>query len=142
MRWVRKRVDVFVTQNWACRFSIAASGTKCHARVAGQNHWSTLRANMPPAHSAVAKRTPDWVRGHAAKVGVAISAYVERLLTGRDHIEWKVCDPAFGILRLATCYLSEQLEAACVRAMSAGASSSALLSTCSRASTTRRPRGR
>ena len=42
---------------------------------------------MPPAHSAVANRTRDWVRAQAAKVGVATAAYVERLLTGRDHIE-------------------------------------------------------
>jgi hypothetical protein len=39
--------------------------------VAGQNHWATLGEHMPPAHSAVAKRTPDWVRDKAAKVGVA-----------------------------------------------------------------------
>ena len=42
---------------------------------------------MPPAPGAVANRTPAWVRSQAAKVGVATAAYVERLLTGRDHIE-------------------------------------------------------
>jgi hypothetical protein len=54
---------------------------------------------------------------------VATAAYIERLLTGRDHVEQgeRSC---LGILRLATRYPSEQLEAACVRAMSAGASSS------------------
>ena len=51
------------------------------------------------------------------------AAYVERLLTGRDHIEQGVRS-CLGILRLATRYPGEQLEAACVRAMSAGASSS------------------
>jgi hypothetical protein len=78
---------------------------------------------MPPAHSAMANRTPDWVRGQAAKVGVATAAYVERLLTGRDHIEQGVRS-CLGILRLATRYPGEQLEAACVRAIAAGASSS------------------
>jgi hypothetical protein len=71
----------------------------------------------------VAKRTPDWVRDQAAKVGVATAAYVERLLTGRDHVEQGVRS-CLGILRLSTRYPGEQLEAACVRAMSAGASSS------------------
>ena len=89
---------------------------------------------MPPGvHSAAAaKRTPDWVRGQAAKVGVATAAYVERLLTGRDHIEQGVRS-CLGILRLATRYPSEQLEAACVRAMSAARVCQVLLSTCSRA---------
>lgn len=68
---------------------------------------------MPPAHSAVANRTPDWVRGQAAKVGVATAAYVEQGVRS-----------CLGILRLATRYPGERLEAACVRAIAAGASSS------------------
>jgi hypothetical protein len=78
---------------------------------------------MPPAHSAMANRTPDWVRGQAASVGVATAAYVERLLTGRDHVEQGVRS-CLGILRLASRYSVEQLEAACTRALAAGASSS------------------
>ena len=95
-----------------------------HARVAGQNHWATLGEHMPPGHSAVAKRTPDWVRDQAAKVGVATAAYVERLLTGRDHIEQGVRVLPRAFCAWATRYPGEQLEAACVRALSAGASSS------------------
>jgi transposase len=123
---VRKRVDVFLTRTGVQIFHRGERATEharegaSHARVGGQNHWTTLDEHMPPAHSAVARRTPDWVRGQAAKVGVA---YVERLLTGRDHIEQGVRS-CLGILRLATRYPSEQLEAVCVRAMSAGASSS------------------
>jgi hypothetical protein len=118
----RKRVDVFLTRTGVQIFHRGERAAS-HARVAGQNHWATLGEHMPPAHSAVAKRTPDWVRDQAAKVGVATAAYVERLLTGRDHVEQGVRS-CLGILRLATRYPSEQLEAACVRAMSAGASSS------------------
>src|SRR5882757_8578704 len=119
---VRKRVDVFLTRTGVQIFHRGERAAS-HARVAGQNHWTTLGEHMPPAHRAVAKRTPDWVRSQAAKVGVATAAYVERLLTGRDHIEQGVRS-CRGILRLATRYPGEQLEAACVRAMSAGASSS------------------
>jgi len=118
----RKRVDVFVTRTGVQIFH-RGERTASHVRRAGHNQWATLDEHMPPAHSAVANRTPDWVRGQAAKVGVATAAYVERLLTGRDHIEQGVRS-CLGILRLATRYPSEQLEAACVRAMAAGASSS------------------
>jgi len=118
----RKRVDVFVTRSSVQIFHRGERAAS-HARLAGHNHWTTLPEHMPPAHSAVARRTPDWVRGQAAKVGVATAAYVERLLTGRDHVEQGVRS-CLGILRLATRYPGEQLEAACVRAMAAGASSS------------------
>jgi transposase len=119
---VRKRVDAFVTRTGVQIFHRGERAAS-HVRLAGRNHWGTLNEHMPPAHSAMANRTPDWVRGQAAKVGVATAAYVERLLTGRDHIEQGVRS-CLGILRLATRYPGEQLEAACVRAIAAGASSS------------------
>jgi transposase len=119
---VRKHVDVFVTPT-AVQIFHRGERTASHVRAAGHNHWTTLGAHMPPAHSAVANRTPDWVRAQAARVGVATAAYVERLLSGRDHIQQGVRS-CLGILRLATRYPGEQLEAACVRAITAGASSS------------------
>jgi hypothetical protein len=75
---VRKHVDVFVTRTVVQLFHRGERAAS-HIRLAGQNHWSTLPEHMPPAHSAVANRTPDWVRGQAARVGVATAAYVERL---------------------------------------------------------------
>ena len=121
----RKRVDIFVTRGGVQIFH-RGERVASHVRHLGQNQWTTLGEHMPPAHSAVANRTPDWVRGQAAKVGVATAAYVERLLTGRDHIEQGVRS-CLGILRLATRYPGERLEAACVRAIAAGASSSAFV---------------
>src|SRR5580704_10781451 len=59
----------------------------------------------------------------ALTVGVATAAYVERLLTARDHVEQGVRS-CLGILRLATRYEAAELEAACVRALTAGAISS------------------
>jgi transposase len=118
----RKRVDVFVTRG-AVQIFHRGERVASHVRDLGHNQWITLGEHMPPAHSAVANRTPDWVRGQAAKVGVATAAYVERLLTGRDHIEQGVRS-CLGILRLATRYPGERLEAACVRAIAAGACSS------------------
>ncbi len=118
----RKRVDVFVTRSCVQIFHRGERAAS-HVRQLGQNHWTTLGEHMPPAHSVMADRTPEWVRAQAARVGVATAAYVERLLTGRDHIEQGVRS-CLGILRLATRYPGERLEVACVRAMAAGASSS------------------
>jgi hypothetical protein len=119
---VRKRVDVFITRT-AVQLFYRGERVASHVRLSGQNHWATLAEHMPPAHSAVANRTPDWVRGQAARVGVATAAYVERLLTGRDHVQQGVRS-CLGILRLATRHSAEELEAACIRALAAGASSS------------------
>ena len=129
--FARKRVDVFVTRT-AVQVFHRGERVASHARLSGHNRWATLGEHMPPAHSAVANRTPDWVRSQAAGVGVATAAYVERLLTGRDHIEQGVRS-CLGILRLATRYPAEQLEAACVRALAAGRTvRPASSSTCSR----------
>ena len=118
----RKQVDAFITRT-AVQIFHRGERVASHARQSGYNHWATVAAHMPPAHSAMANRTPDWVRGQAAGVGVATAAYVERLLTGRDHVEQGVRS-CLGILRLASRYSAEQLEAACIRGLAAGASSS------------------
>jgi len=122
---VGKLVDVFVTVT-AVQIFYRNERQASHARRAGQNHWVTLPCHMPPEHSAIANRTPDWVRAEAAKVGLATAAYVERLLTGRDHIQQGVRS-CLGILRLAHRYQATELEAACVRALAAGARSSAFV---------------
>jgi transposase len=119
---VGKRVDAFVTAT-AVQIFYRNERVASHARLGGQNHAARLDSHMPPAHSAMAKRTPDWVRAQAAKVGVATAAYAERLLTARDHVEQGVRS-CLGILRLATRYEAAELEAACVRALTAGAISS------------------
>jgi len=54
---------------------------------------------------------------------VAIGAYVERLLTAREHPEQGV-RACLGVLRLAKSYGQARLELACERALAAGAVSS------------------
>jgi hypothetical protein len=51
---------------------------------------TTLPEHMPPAHQAMARRTPDRLRQDAAALDVAIGAYVERLLTAREHPEQRI----------------------------------------------------
>ena len=124
-RLVRKGVDLFLT---ASSVQIFHRGERVasHLRLSGTNRYSTLSEHMPPAHAAVAARTPDWVRAEAAKIGVATGAYVERLLTGRSHIEQGVRS-CLGVLRLGRQYPVDRIEAACRRALAAGARSSGYL---------------
>jgi transposase len=119
-----KEVDAFLTP---ALVQIYHRGERVasHPRLSGQERVSTLVEHMPPAHSAIARRTPDWVRDEAAKIGVATREYVERLLTGRDHIEQGVRS-CLGILRLAGKY-PDRIEAACQRALVVGARSSAFV---------------
>jgi transposase len=119
---VHKSVDAFLT---AASVQITHRGQRVatHPRLTGATRYSTLVEHLPPAHSAMANRTPDWVRTEAAKVGVTTAAYVERLLSGRDHIEQGIRS-CLGILRLAGKYPKDRMEAACQRALVAGVRSS------------------
>jgi transposase len=119
---VGKKVDAFLTPTLVEIFH-RRERVACHPRASGANHWKTVSQHMPPAHSAVANRTPDWIRAEAAKVGMATSAYVERLLTSRDHVEQGVRS-GLGILRLAAKYPAARLETACQCALAAGVRSS------------------
>jgi len=119
---VHMTVDVFITPTSVQIFH-RGQRVASPVRATGHDRYSTSKEHLAPAHSAVANRTPDRVRAEAAKVGLATAAYVERLLTGRDHIEQGIRS-CLGILRLAGKYPAERMEAACRRALSAGASSS------------------
>jgi transposase len=119
---VHKEVDAFLTVG-SVQIFYRSERVASHPRLTGAKPFSTLDEHMPPAHSAIAKRTPDWVRAEAAKVGMATREYVERLLTGHDHIEQGIRS-CLGILRLAGKYPKDRMEAACQRALVAGVRSS------------------
>jgi transposase len=121
-RLVHKVVDAFVTPTTVQIF-YRSERVASHVRATGRNIWTTAAEHMPPAHRAVANQTPDRIRAEAARIGVATAAYVEHLLTGRDHIQQGVRS-CLGILRLARQHPAERLEAACRWALSAGAHSS------------------
>jgi transposase len=119
---VHKAVDAFITPTSVQIFH-RGERVASHVRKTGPDRYITCKEHLAPAHSAVANRTPDRVRAEAAKIGVATAAYVERLLTSRDHIEQGVRS-CLGILRLAGKYPADRMEAACQRALAAGARSS------------------
>ena len=71
----------------------------------------------------MARRTPDRLREEAAGLGVAIGAYVDRLLGAREHPEQGI-RACLGALRQAKTYGAARLELACERALAASALSS------------------
>ena len=84
---------------------------------------TTVAEHMPPAHQAMARRTPDRLRQEAATLGIAIGTYVNRLLSAREHPEQGI-RACLGVLRLVRSYGRERLELACERALAAGVLSS------------------
>ena len=94
-----------------------------HARSMAKAHHTTVHEHMPPAHQAMARRTPDRLRDAAAALGVAIGSYVDRRLDNREHVEQGV-RACLGVLRLAGSYGKDRLELACKRALAAGTLSS------------------
>lgn len=121
-RLVHTKLDVFLT---ATAVSVFVKGERVasHARSFIPAMHTTVAEHMPPAHQAMARRTPDRLRQDAVAIGAAVGAYVERLLRAREHPEQGV-RACLGVLRLAKSYAPPRLELACERALAAGAISS------------------
>jgi len=121
-RLVHAKVDVFLT---ATAVSVFAEGERVasHLRSFRRAQHTTLSEHMPPAHQAMARRTPERLREDTTALGLAIGAYVARLLDAREHPEQGV-RACLGVLRLAKTYGRARLELACERALAAGAQSS------------------
>ena len=121
-RLLQTRVDVFLT---ATAVSVFAKGERVasHPRSLRPAAHTTVAEHMPPAHQAMARRTPDRLREEAVSLGVAIGTYVDRLLSAREHPEQGI-RACLGVLRQGKTYGAARLELACERALAAGALSS------------------
>lgn len=93
-----------------------------HRRSSQRGGFTTLAAHMPKSHQAHAAWTPSRFVHWAATIGPQTAALVTALLADRPHPEqgYRSC---LGILRLAKRYDATRLEAACTRALAAGARS-------------------
>ena len=93
-----------------------------HARNAVAGTHTTEPAHMPKAHQQHLEWTPSRFTRWAATVGPQTAALVTAILADRPHPEqgYRSC---LGILRLARAYEPARLEAACARALTAGARS-------------------
>ena len=93
-----------------------------HLRSHAPGRHTTEPDHMPKAHQKHLEWTPSRLIAWAAKVGPHVEALVRSILDSRPHPEqgYRSC---LGILRLEKRYGGERLDAACARALQAGARS-------------------
>ena len=115
---VGERVDLRLTASTVevfCRHRRVASHLRAY-----KPGFSTDPAHMPESHRRHAQWTPSRIVAWAKKTGEATAALCEAILASRPHPEqgYRAC---LGIIRLADRYGTDRLEAACERALGAGA---------------------
>jgi transposase len=93
-----------------------------HARAATPGRHTTLAAHMPKAHQHHLEWTPSRLIDWARTIGPQTAALVAAILADRPHPEqgYRSC---LGLLRLGRRHGDGRLEAACARALVAGARS-------------------
>lgn len=93
-----------------------------HLRSAVRGGFTTIPAHMPKAHRAHLEWTPSRLIGWAATIGPATAALATAILESRPHPEqgYRSC---LGLMRLRKRDGAERLDAACARALVAGARS-------------------
>jgi transposase len=91
-----------------------------HARSNHKGRFTTDPAHRPKSHQKHLEWTPSRIIAWAGQTGPSAAALVERILQTRPHPEqgYRSC---LGLLRLGERYGKDRLEAACGRALRAGA---------------------
>jgi transposase len=114
-------VDVRVT---ATTVEVFHRGTRLvvHPRSHVPGRHTTVAAHLPHAHRAHREWSPSRLRRWGATIGPATEALVEAILASRPHPEqgYRSC---LGLLRLEKRYGAARVNAACARALAAGARS-------------------
>jgi transposase len=118
---LHERLDVRVTAT-AVEVFHRGQRVAAHRRSFAPGRHTTLAAHMPKAHQAHAGWRPSRFVDWATTIGPQTAALVTAILAERPHPEqgYRSC---LGILRLAKRYEPARLEAACARALAAGARS-------------------
>jgi len=93
-----------------------------HVRSSSSRKHTTVREHMPSSHRRYADWTPERIQRRANEIGPKTSALIEIILRERTHPE-QGFRATIGILRHATSFGYERLEAACARALEIGARS-------------------
>ena len=116
---VHQQVDVRLT---AETLEVLHRGVRVasHARSYQAGRATTLTDHMPKAHQKHVGRTPSLLIEDAQQIGSYTGQLVEAILGAKRHPEmgYRSC---LGILRLATIYPAERMEAAARRALRARA---------------------
>ncbi len=100
----------------------AGKRVAAHARSYVRGRPTTCAEHMPSAHRAHAEWTPTRIVSWATTVGPNVALLARAILDERRHPEhgYRSC---LGIFRLAKKYDAERVDAACARALLAGARS-------------------
>lgn len=93
-----------------------------HVRSSSNRRHTTVRDHMPSSHRRYADWTPERIQRRANEIGPKTSALIEIILRERTHPE-QGFRATIGILRHASNFGHERLEAACGRAIDIGARS-------------------
>jgi transposase len=116
---VRHKVEVRATR---ATVEVFCGGRRvaAHAREWGRRRYVTDPEHMPPSHRAHAEWSPSRLVTWAATAGPSVAALAERLLAAKAHPEhaYRSC---LGLMSLGRRYSPERLDAACARALAAGA---------------------
>ncbi|MEO1333933.1 MAG: IS21 family transposase, partial [Myxococcota bacterium] len=93
-----------------------------HRRAARKGAHTTDAQHMPKSHRKHLEWSPSRILNWAASVGPYTQRLAKKIMESRPHPEmgYRSC---LGILRLDKRYGSKRLEAACARALEAGATS-------------------
>ncbi len=116
---IRRKLNVRVTASVVEVF-YRGERVASHARSSRAYGYTTVREHMPSSHRRYAEWTPERITGWAAKVGEATAEACAHIMRSRPHPEhgFRAC---LGIMRLAKRYGDDRTEAACQRALAAGA---------------------
>jgi len=93
-----------------------------HARSFMPGRHTTCAEHMPPAHRAHASWTPERIRRWVGRTGPEARRMADEIMSSRLHPQqgFRAC---LGLIRLGKSYGTDRLEAACRRALAAGATS-------------------
>lgn len=93
-----------------------------HARSHARGRHSTVTEHMPVAHREQIEWTPSRIVSWAATVGPNVALFAQAIIDERRHPQhgYRSC---LGIFRLAKKYEAARVDAACARALLAGARS-------------------
>jgi transposase len=115
----RAKVDVRITSETVEIFHDGRR-VSVHARGRRKGGFTTDPAHRPKAHQKYLEWTPSRMIRWAEQTGPRTAEMVQRILEARPHPEqgYRAC---LGLLRLSERYTAPRLEAACARALQAGA---------------------
>ena len=116
---VGERAEVWVSAR-TIEIFVRGRRVASHVRSSAVGRHTTVDAHMPASHRAHREWTPGRIVAWGEQAGPSTGAFVSAILAGRTHPEqgFRSC---LGVLRLGDRYGAARLEAACERALAAGA---------------------